>query len=172
MYSALVGDCLVAAATIAYLSPVASELRSLSEQSWQAIVKEKGLAASSDYSFQRLLGEPVTIRQWSIAGLPTDSFSVDNAIMATRARRWPLMIDPQGQANRWIKSMDGSTKASSTGGEGQAQQAPQTPRLVVLKPGAADLARRFEHSIQLGLPVLLEGVGEALDPLLEPLLDL
>jgi dynein heavy chain len=25
----------------------------------------------------------------------------------TRGRRWPLMIDPQGQANKWIKEMEG-----------------------------------------------------------------
>ena len=34
------------------------------------------------------------------------SFSVDNALIATSANRWPLMIDPQGQANKWIKNME------------------------------------------------------------------
>ena len=74
------------------------------------------------------------------------------------------MIDPQGQASRWIKNMEGSTKAP---GEGPAQPG----RLAVVKPGDVDLARRFEHCIQLGLPILLEGVAEELDPLLEPLLE-
>ena len=41
------------------------------------------------------LGDPVKIRQWQIAGLPKDQFSVDNGIIVTNARRWPLMIDPQ-----------------------------------------------------------------------------
>lgn len=35
-----------------------------------------------------------------IQGLPTDSVSVDNAILVTDGRRWPLMIDPQNQANK------------------------------------------------------------------------
>ena len=35
------------------------------------------------------------IRAWSICGLPTDSVSVENAIIVSKARRWPLMIDPQ-----------------------------------------------------------------------------
>ena len=36
------------------------------------------------------------IRAWNIAGLPVDAFSVDNGIIVDNARRWPLMIDPQG----------------------------------------------------------------------------
>ena len=40
------------------------------------------------------------------SGLPADDFSIDNAIIASKARRWPLMIDPQGQANKWIKNME------------------------------------------------------------------
>jgi hypothetical protein len=42
------------------------------------------------------------------AGLPNDNFSIENAVMATSARRWPLAIDPQGQANSWIKAMEKS----------------------------------------------------------------
>ena len=34
------------------------------------------------------------------------SFSLDNAIIVTNSHRWPLMIDPQGQANKWIKNME------------------------------------------------------------------
>ena len=42
------------------------------------------------------LGIPAKIRAWNIAGLPVESFSVDNGIIVDNARRWPLMIDPQG----------------------------------------------------------------------------
>lgn len=31
--------------------------------------------------------------------------STDSAILVTKGTRWPLMIDPQGQANKWIKKM-------------------------------------------------------------------
>ena len=40
------------------------------------------------------------VRNWTIAGLPTDSVSVENGIIVSKARRWPLMIDPQGQVGR------------------------------------------------------------------------
>ncbi|KAJ8253116.1 hypothetical protein GJAV_G00209300 [Gymnothorax javanicus] len=98
------------------------------------------------------LGEPVKIRSWTIAGLPSDSFSIDNGIIISNARRWPLMIDPQGQANKWVKNME---KANS---------------LHIIKLSDADFVRTLENCIQFGTPVLLENVGEELDPILEPLL--
>ena len=51
-------------------------------------------------------GIQVQIRQWQIAGLPKDYFSVDNGVIVTNARRWALMIDPQGQAAKWVKNME------------------------------------------------------------------
>ena len=43
-------------------------------------------------------------------------------------------------------------------------------QLEVLKLSEADYMRRLENAIQFGNPVLLEGVGQELDPTLEPLL--
>jgi hypothetical protein len=45
------------------------------------------------------------------------------------------------------------------------------PRPQVLKPGSGgDFMRALENAVQFGRPVLLENVGEELDPALEPLL--
>ncbi|KAL6759980.1 dynein heavy chain 6 [Haematococcus lacustris] len=99
-----------------------------------------------------VLGEPVKVRDWVIDGLPNDSFSIDNGIIVSKARRWPLFIDPQGQANKWVKNMERKAK------------------LEVLKLSDGDYIRRLENCIQFGYPVLLENVGEELDPTLEPLL--
>jgi dynein heavy chain len=46
----------------------------------------------------KTLADPVRIRAWNIAGLPTDSVSIENGIIVSKARRWPLMIDPQAGA--------------------------------------------------------------------------
>jgi dynein heavy chain len=44
-----------------------------------------------------VLADPFEIRQWNSDGLPKDQLSTENAILVTRGRRWPLMIDPQEQ---------------------------------------------------------------------------
>jgi len=49
------------------------------------------------------------VREWLIASLPNDSFSIENGIIIANARRWPLCIDPQGQANKWIKNLEKSS---------------------------------------------------------------
>jgi dynein heavy chain len=65
---------------------------------WNKLCKKLGIPCAENFSLIATLGEPVVLRAWNIAGLPTDSFTVDNAIIAFSARRWPLMIDPQGQS--------------------------------------------------------------------------
>ena len=62
------------------------------------------------------------------------------------------MIDPQGQANKWVKNSE------------------KEKRLQVVKLTDSDYIRTLENCIQFGTPVLLENVGEELDPSLEPLL--
>ena len=64
---------------------------------WLKLCKEKNIPCSQTFSLAATLGEPVKIRDWNIAGLPVDSFSVDNGIIVSNSRRWPLMIDPQGK---------------------------------------------------------------------------
>ena len=40
--------------------------------------KEKEIPVNDNFSLITTLGEPVKIRDWQIAGLPVDSFSIDN----------------------------------------------------------------------------------------------
>lgn len=57
--------------------------------------KEKQIpSGEKEFSLINILGEPVKIRAWNIFGLPSDNFSVENAIIIKKARRWPLAIDP------------------------------------------------------------------------------
>ncbi|XP_054715919.1 dynein axonemal heavy chain 7-like [Uloborus diversus] len=151
-YDNLTGDILIASAVVAYLGAFTSAFRQDQCSVWTEACKETGIPCSEEFSLRATLGEPVLIRDWNLAGLPTDNFSVENGIIISNARRWPLLIDPQGQASKWIKNMERANK------------------LQAIKLTDADFVRTLENCISFGNPCLLENVGEELDPALEPLL--
>jgi dynein heavy chain len=151
-YKNLTGDVLVSAGVVAYLGAFTAQYRNMQCEEWVARCQAEKIPCSAKFSLGATLGDPVKIRDWNIAGLPTDSFSVDNGIIVQYARRWPLMIDPQGQANKWVKNMEKANK------------------LAIVKLTDADFIRTLENAIQFGTPVLLENVAEELDSILEPVL--
>ncbi|XP_021567967.1 dynein heavy chain 3, axonemal [Carlito syrichta] len=151
-YINLTGDVLLSSGTVAYLGAFTVDYRAQCQNQWLTQCKEKVIPGSSDFSLSHTLGDPVKIRAWQIAGLPVDSFSIDNGIIVSNSRRWALMIDPQGQANKWIKNME------------------KTNRLSVIKFSDVNYVRTLENALQFGTPVLLENVGEELDAFIEPIL--
>ncbi|XP_068702145.1 dynein axonemal heavy chain 3-like [Montipora foliosa] len=151
-YNNIVGDVLLSGGIVAYLGPFTVEFRQDCIKEWWSLCREKSVPVSDNFSLSATLGDPLSTRTWQIAGLPVDNFSLDNAIIVTNSHRWPLMIDPQGQANKWIKNME------------------KPNNLQVIKLSDQNYVRTLENAIQFGSPVLLENVGEELDPLLEPIL--
>ena len=151
-YDNVTGDIVLSAGVIAYLGAFVAGYRDDAIQQWSALLKKKNITCSDGFTLQATLGSPVEIRSWVINKLPNDSFSIENGIMLSRSNRWPLMIDPQGQANKWVKKMEENTG------------------LKVVKQNQGNFVRTLENAIQFGSPVLLENVPEALDPILEPVL--
>ncbi|KAM9363597.1 dynein axonemal heavy chain 6 [Symphorus nematophorus] len=148
----VVGNVFIAAACVAYYGAFTSHYRQLLIDQWIIQCQELNIPISSSFSLINILGDPFVIRQWNTEGLPRDTVSTENGILVTEGRRWPLMIDPQDQANRWIRS-----KESKHG-------------LKVIKLTDPNFLRTLENAIRMGMPVLLEELKEALDPALEPIL--
>ncbi|GCC38553.1 hypothetical protein chiPu_0017068 [Chiloscyllium punctatum] len=148
----LTGDVLLSSGTVAYLGAFTVDYRHECQSEWQILCKERLIPCSDEFSLSSILGDLVKIRAWQIAGLPVDAFSIDNGIIISNSRRWPLMIDPQGQANKWVKNME------------------KNNRLGVIKLSDTNYVRNLENAIQFGHPLLLENIGEELDPMLEPVL--
>jgi dynein heavy chain len=147
----LVGDIFLAAASVAYFGAFTSDFRQQVVSHWISLCQARGIPVSPTFTLGDALADPVQVREWAFQGLPSDALSVENGILVTRGRRWPLMIDPQGQANRWIRKMEGAN-------------------LKVVKLSEPKFLRSLENAVRLGQPVLLEDIGETLDPALEPLL--
>ncbi|EDW55574.1 GM17246 [Drosophila sechellia] len=159
-FKSVTGDVLISSGVVSYLGPFTIDFRVNQIRKWVTKCLNFGVTCTPDFQLAVVLGEPVEIRFWNICGLPTDAFSIESAIMMNKfiemicrnARRWPLMIDPQGQANKWIKNYEKNNK------------------LCVIRLNQADYTRVMENAIQFGLPVLLENIGEELDPVLESVL--
>ncbi|XP_015440426.1 PREDICTED: LOW QUALITY PROTEIN: dynein heavy chain 7, axonemal [Dufourea novaeangliae] len=152
LYYKLTGDILIGSGIVAYLGVFTTWYRQQQIENWTKICTELDVYCTPDYQLTQILGDPVLIRSWNIFGLPSDLFSIDNGIIVTNSRRWPLMIDPQGQANKWVKNME--KKAG----------------INVIRLSQNDYMRILENAVQFGQPVLLENVGEELDAAMEPLL--
>ncbi|EQC26205.1 hypothetical protein SDRG_15942 [Saprolegnia diclina VS20] len=147
---AVIGDTFLAAASISYYGAFTGSYRQQMVDAWLAECDAREIPSSkSKYSLAATLGSPVEVREWQLNGLPTDMNSTDNAILATRGERWPLMIDPQGQANKWIKKtyLPEATKMTN-----------------------ANLLRSLESCIRNGKSLLIEDIEETLEPSLEPIL--
>lgn len=69
-------------------------------------VHQLHIPCTPDFSFATFLGKPTSVRDWNIQGLPSDAFSTENGVIVTTSNRWPLMVDPQGQAIKWVKNME------------------------------------------------------------------
>ncbi|XP_078146083.1 dynein axonemal heavy chain 6 [Centroberyx gerrardi] len=148
----VVGNVFIAAACVAYYGAFTSHYRQLLIDQWMAQCQELNIPISASFNLINILGDPYIIRQWNAEGLPRDTVSTENGILVTQGRRWPLMIDPQDQANRWIRSKE--TKHG----------------LKVIKLTDPGFLRTLENAIRMGMPVLLEELKETLDPALEPIL--
>jgi dynein heavy chain len=96
---------IIAAGMVAYSGAFTSLYRNKLEQLWVQKLEEASLEHDPKITMRNFLGIPVKIQQWNISGLPKDDTSTENGIIIDKGRRWPLMIDPQTQANKYIKNM-------------------------------------------------------------------
>lgn len=145
----LVGNIMVSAACCQYVGVFTNKYRNKLKESWIRFCTQNNIPISNNISLERILTDPVTVREWNLNGLPADKLSIENGIYTTNAKRWPLLIDPQSQGNRWIRKND---------------------ELKIVKQSQAKYLQTLENAIRLGAPVLIENAGEELDPALEPIL--
>ena len=148
----LTGNMLLSAGYISYVGCFTQAFRDDLVKEWMREMSRIGIKFSTDFDVETLLGDPVVIRDWLIKGLPADSLSKANGIIVTSAKRWPLIIDPQSQGNKWIKNMEKQNNHK------------------IIKLSNPKFLNIIDGALRLGMPVLLENVEETLDPSLEPVL--
>uniref|UniRef100_A0A8D3DUG5 Dynein heavy chain 5, axonemal-like n=1 Tax=Scophthalmus maximus TaxID=52904 RepID=A0A8D3DUG5_SCOMX len=149
----LVGDVLLATGFLSYAGPFNQEYRSLLMELWKKEMEEKHIPFSPDLNVIGLLVDNATVSEWNLQGLPSDDLSIQNGIVVTKASRYPLLIDPQGQGKTWIQNRE------------------RERQLQMTSLNHKYFRTHLEDSLSLGRPLLLEDVGEELDPVLDNILD-
>lgn len=147
----VVGDSLIAAAFLSYAGPFETSYRNILMKQWSISVSQQKIPVTENFDFTEFLAKATDVRDWNIQGLPKDDFSTENGVISTRGSRWPLMIDPQGQANKWIRNMEGDA-------------------LKIIDLKTVGFLRVVENAVQYGFCVLLQDLLEEMDPAMEPVL--
>jgi len=77
---------------------------------------------------------------------------VNNGVLVFSSISYPLMIDPQLQARKWIKKLE------------------QENQLSIVKISSPDLGKTLERCVRMGQPMFVEDIQEKLEPVLESVL--
>eukprot|EP00117_Sycon_ciliatum_P023615 scpid1048/ scgid0074/ Dynein-1-alpha heavy chain, flagellar inner arm I1 complex; 1-alpha DHC; Dynein-1, subspecies f len=98
----VLGDAMLTAAGLVYAGVHNAGFRNALFERWQQV---QSLPTSTEYCFVSTLEPQTKIHNWVSLGLPHDAHSSENAVILTHCKRWPLLIDPQHQARRWLTQL-------------------------------------------------------------------
>lgn len=152
-FSRLVGDVVIATGFLSYCGPYNQQFRAQLVSSWVEVLRGKQIPLTQSLNITNMLVESATVSEWTLQGLPNDELSVQNALIVTKSSSYPLLVDPQTQAKMWIKNKEVNRDLQITSLDHKY------------------FRTHLEDSLSLGRPLLIEDVGEELDPVIDNVLE-
>ncbi|XP_019756852.1 dynein axonemal heavy chain 8 [Dendroctonus ponderosae] len=149
----LIGDVVLLTGFLGYTGPFNQEFRCTMQQTWLDSLTRRKIPVTVSLNIIESLTDIATIGEWNIQGLPTDDLSIQNGIIVTTASRYPLLIDPQNQGKSWVKDKE------------------KNNQLIVTSLNDKYFRNHIEDAVSLGYPMIIEDIGEELDPVLDNVLE-
>ncbi|XP_049780046.1 dynein heavy chain, cytoplasmic isoform X3 [Schistocerca cancellata] len=150
--STIIGDVLLSSAFLAYAGYFDQHYRQNLFATWCQHLQQAGLQFRPDIARTEYLSNPDERLRWQANALPSDDLCTENAIMLKRFNRYPLIIDPSGQATEFILN------------EFQDKKITKTSFL------DDSFRKNLESALRFGNPLLVQDV-ENYDPILNPVLN-
>ena len=150
--STIVGDVLLSAAFLAYGGFFDQHYREGMWQEWSNHLAEANIKYKPELSFTDYLSTADDRLSWQSKSLPADNLTTENAIMLKRFNRYPLIIDPTGQATTFLLNEYKDRKITVTSFLDEA------------------FLKVLESALRFGNPLLIQDV-EHLDPILNAVLN-
>ncbi|KAM9964742.1 hypothetical protein ACTFIW_004524 [Dictyostelium discoideum] len=150
--STVVGDVVLASAFLAYIGFFDQNFRTDLMRKWMIRLDSVGIKFKSDLSVPSFLSKPEERLNWHANSLPSDELCIENAIMLKRFNRYPLVIDPSGQAMEFLMNQYADKKITKTSFLDSS------------------FMKNLESALRFGCPLLVQDV-ENIDPVLNPVLN-
>jgi dynein heavy chain 1 len=150
--STIVGDVLLSAAFLAYGGFFDQHYREVMWQEWSNHLSEANVKFKPELSLTEYLSTADDRLSWQSKSLPSDNLTTENAIMLKRFNRYPLIIDPTGQATTFLLNEYKERKITVTSFLDEA------------------FLKVLESALRFGNPLLIQDV-EHLDPILNAVLN-
>ncbi|GFT28694.1 dynein heavy chain 2, axonemal [Trichonephila clavipes] len=148
----VVGDSFLASGYLTYLGPHDQSQRLFFLNRWKRNVSETIFVCSINFDLADFFVDEEVKNEWKMEGLPTDQYSNEGAAIVTESCYCPFIVDPEGQAIRWIKNMEAKRK------------------IKCFDFHDSKWMRALEIAITEGFPLLIQNVNPALDSSLSALL--
>eukprot|EP00928_Gymnodinium_smaydae_P025254 TRINITY_DN20180_c0_g1_i4.p1 TRINITY_DN20180_c0_g1~~TRINITY_DN20180_c0_g1_i4.p1 ORF type:complete len:4280 (-),score=1133.62 TRINITY_DN20180_c0_g1_i4:296-13135(-) len=150
--NSLFGDVLLAGAFCTFTGFFDLFMRRNVNSDWRDILEESGIKFKEDIDMLDYLSKGSQRLHWKENALPDDNLCYENAIIMKRFIRYPMIIDPAGQAITFLKNLY------------------KDKRLMTTSFTEPQFMKHLESSLRFGAPLLVMDVDKV-DPILNNVLN-
>jgi dynein heavy chain 1 len=148
----VLGDTFLSSAFLSYIGFYDAHYRKYLKRQGKEILNKYDIKCSDDLDEVSWLSKPNDKVVWQTCSLPSDSICFENATILQRFNRYPLIIDPAGQATEFLKKFYESRK------------------LALTSFTDSNFIKTLEAALRFGYPILVQDV-EKIDPIMNSLLN-